>query len=121
MHNGLCVLYKGRLNHGRQNWWAMQHVRGDEVHTVFRPCFYGELSTVGRIILQSIFCTCVRARARVYVSCEGVGWIQNVLRRVAVVGFCERPSFSIKVGGNFLTPEVIKTSEERICSMKLII
>ena len=57
----------------------MQHVRGDKVHTVFRPCLYGVLSTVGRKILQPILCTYVRAcvLARVYVSCEGVGWIQD--------------------------------------------
>jgi len=46
------------------------------------------------------------------------GW--KGLRRVAVVGFCERPSYSIKVGGNFFTPEVITTSEERTCSTKVI-
>ena len=116
------MLYKGRLNYGRRNWWAMQHVRGDEVRTVFRPCFYGVLSTVGRIILQSILCGCVRAYSRARVcKLRGCGLDSRRLRRVAVVGFCERPSYSIKVGGNFLTPEVVTTSEERTCGTKLII
>jgi hypothetical protein len=98
----LCT---GRLNRDTRNWWAIQHVLWDVVHTEFKWVFYGLLSTDWTIILQSILCVCAfslsLARAR---ACKlwGCGQDSSHSRRLAVAGFCEctnGPSDCMNVGG----------------------